>query len=468
MTAEVAIMNLQAVALAADSAITASMGSNQKIFSSANKLFALSEFAPIGVLVYGNAGFMSIPWETIVKEYRCFLGAKTFAELHEYATDFCMFLSGEIGSHLSEEIQLDYAGGLAKQIFEEMNHEIHRRMEMRLPLAIQDNSQFEMDEVRRLEDELTVEIVNEYHSRAKLSSIIEGAPDGFQNAVRDKMRERFKAARESEFSQKRLRRGLPLKLNYIALKAVVGFFDEVTGYPSSGQTSGVVIAGFGDRDIFPALSELSIEGMVLNALKLQHGRKIILAPNDPSRIMAFAQTDMVRQFMEGIAPNYIRYLHNSVISHLRTYTEELLDTLHKYLELDTERLRSELGKYFPKMADSFVEYVNLLGAKHFSQPIMSVVAMLPKEQLAEMAESLVSLTALKRRVSSQEETVGGPTDVAVITKGDGLIWIKRKHYFAPELNPSYFERSSYRREQHAKVVTRVEDGRNAKDEASLG
>jgi len=210
MTAEVAIMNLQAVALAADSAITASMGSNKKIFSSANKLFALSEFAPIGILVYGNASFMSIPWETIVKEYRCFLGAKTFAELHEYATDFCGFLSGEIGYHLSEETQLNYAASLGKRIFEEINHEIHRRMEMRLPQAIQDSSQFEMDEVRRLEDELTVEVVNEYHSRAKQSNVIEGSPDDFQKTVRDKMGARFKAARESEFSQKRLRRGLPL------------------------------------------------------------------------------------------------------------------------------------------------------------------------------------------------------------------------------------------------------------------
>ena len=50
----------------------------------------------------------------------------------------------------------------------------------------------------------------------------------------------------------------------------------------------------------------------------------------------------------------------------------------------------------------------------------------------------VSLTALKRRVSLEEETVGGPIDVAVVvSKGDGLIWIRRKHYFDPALNQSY-------------------------------
>ena len=39
-----------------------------------------------------------------------------------------------------------------------------------------------------------------------------------------------------------------------------------------------------------------------------------------------------------------------------------------------------------------------------------------------------------------DETVGGPVDVAVISKGDGFIWIRRKHYFDPALNTRYFDR----------------------------
>jgi hypothetical protein len=66
------------------------------------------------------------------------------------------------------------------------------------------------------------------------------------------------------------------------------------------------------------------------------------------------------------------------------------------------------------------------------------VANLPKEELAGMAESLVSLTSFKRRVSHDPETVGGPIDVAVISKGDGFIWIKEKHYFDLALNHQFF------------------------------
>lgn len=64
-----------------------------------------------------------------------------------------------------------------------------------------------------------------------------------------------------------------------------------------------------------------------------------------------------------------------------------------------------------------------------------------------MAESLVNLTAFKRRMTSVEaDTVALPIDVAVISKGDGFIWIKRKHYFEQTLNP-YFFANYYRKDE---------------------
>jgi len=39
------------------------------------------------------------------------------------------------------------------------------------------------------------------------------------------------------------------------------------------------------------------------------------------------------------------------------------------------------------------------------------------------------MRSLKRHVSDDFESVGGPVDVAVISKNEGMIWIKRKHYF---------------------------------------
>src|SRR5437867_1130890 len=84
MTAEVAVMNRIGIALAADSAVTIGRAAD-KIYTSVDKLFQLSSTGPVGVMVYGNASFMSLPWETIVKSFRSKLGSQRFDTLEEYA-----------------------------------------------------------------------------------------------------------------------------------------------------------------------------------------------------------------------------------------------------------------------------------------------------------------------------------------------------------------------------------------------
>jgi len=62
-----------------------------------------------------------------------------------------------------------------------------------------------------------------------------------------------------------------------------------------------------------------------------------------------------------------------------------------------------------------------------------MIALMPKVELIELAEALVSITAIERKATSDEGTVGGPVDVAFISKHEGFVWIKRKHYFKPDL-----------------------------------
>ena len=54
---------------------------------------------------------------------------------------------------------------------------------------------------------------------------------------------------------------------------------------------------------------------------------------------------------------------------------------------------------------------------------------LTKERLAEMAETLVNLTALKREASYDLNTVGGDIDVVLISKFENITWLKKEKYF---------------------------------------
>jgi hypothetical protein len=100
--------------------------------------------------------------------------------------------------------------------------------------------------------------------------------------------------------------------------------------------------------------------------------------------------------------------------------------------------RKKFGDDAHELLKGFLEQLKTHKSQEHVNPILDMVQVLPKDELAEMAEALVNLTAFKRRMTDELETVGGPVDVAVISKGDGLVWVKRKHYFKPELNQHFF------------------------------
>jgi hypothetical protein len=104
MTAEVAILNKAAVALAADSKVTIGSGGNEKTYDSVNKIFTLSKRHPVGVMVYGNADFMGYPWETVIKLYRHTVLDRSHPTVTNWAKSFQRFLRG-FGSIRKQEIQ---------------------------------------------------------------------------------------------------------------------------------------------------------------------------------------------------------------------------------------------------------------------------------------------------------------------------------------------------------------------------
>ena len=118
MTAEIAVLNRTAVALAADSASTSLQTSGlSKIFNTADKLFHLDGLRPIGVMVYGNSHFMGVPWETIIKKYRT-SAPQAYDTLAEAAEGFLGFLaSSELMSdaHIAQFIEL-HIGDLVRDI----------------------------------------------------------------------------------------------------------------------------------------------------------------------------------------------------------------------------------------------------------------------------------------------------------------------------------------------------------------
>lgn len=60
---------------------------------------------------------------------------------------------------------------------------------------------------------------------------------------------------------------------------------------------------------------------------------------------------------------------------------------------------------------------------------------MPLQDGINLAEFLVNVTIMYSRYTAGAPTVGGPVEIAAITKHEKFKWIKRKHYYPPELNP---------------------------------
>lgn len=63
-----------------------------------------------------------------------------------------------------------------------------------------------------------------------------------------------------------------------------------------------------------------------------------------------------------------------------------------------------------------------------------VWAPMPIQDAIDLAHFLVSTAIAFARFRPGAETIGGPIEIAAITKHEGFKWVKRKHYFGIELN----------------------------------
>lgn len=416
MTAEVMICNKLAVALAADSAVTIGEGESGKIYNSVNKLFTLSKHRPVGIMVFSNADYMGVPLETVIKMYRERLGPKPYANLREYASDFTKYLGSKL---FASDAQQD----------QNVSRTWHVVCE-----SIDDGIRQSIDEEFNLRGECPTkrfkEIVAEV-SEAHLARLEKCAVSpGFEGKVPAGIVKRYKAQFDQAKTSAQVQ---PHNLSVLRMwKKIAGL--AITREHGYSTYSGIVVAGFGEEDVFPQFVCSEQHGIIADCHKFRVAVDDGISHTMTSIIRPFAQAEMVHRFMDGVDRSYLLYLDGAMRDALRGLAKGIIDVHVKADDAEKKKIREEVEKVIASQVKELQANATQWRRTRFVDPILNAVDVLPKDELASLAEALVDLTSIKRRVSTERETVGGPIDVAVISKGDGFIWIKRKHYFEPELN----------------------------------
>lgn len=415
MTAQIAIMNRVGVALAADSAVSVRpIGfGDRKVYSSTDKLFLLSDAEPLGVMINGRGEYHGMPVETLIKGFRDSSKPASCGTVLEYAHRFFDYLNEEIGG--SADGARDFASGIALS---------------RLQYIV---DQFEeMIEGKRVRGE-----------RIPVDELL-----GF---CRSQIAEGVQAARMRAPVEGIDESSLPHGIDEIAAYAVerlLGDGGQSVAAPlaelvrllmmrqiSSGPSARFVFAGFGTNQRFPAIVAAQCDGPLVDKHKVRITDQDEVSDVRPALIKPFAQAEMVNRLIDGVDESYSDFLAGVLDKALERYADHAIGKVSK--RRPSAAVRSELAA----LREHFVAEI-LTGAAKFRSDtyrsaLIESIQFMPKSDLAALARSLVNLQSIS-------ETVGGPIDVALISKHDGFVWIKRKHYFDPEINSRFFVKQASR------------------------
>ncbi|MEQ8924293.1 MAG: hypothetical protein RLO81_00685 [Fulvivirga sp.] len=426
MTAIIGVLNKSAVAIAADSAVSVGSGRKQKVYNYANKIFNLNPGKPIAIMVFNNADLLGIPWETVIKEYRESVASCRTVDL--YKKKFLKYLITFLKKYadFDEKQTIQEITVHALQIIED---DLKRLEDYENGI---DWKSLNIDQTLELYKDSLIGILKNHIGMLKKSEYL----DGFDNSDIQKLSEEHKNQISTIansfleiYSLEKNKQILKLIHELVMQSCVKDVFIE--------SWTGLAFSGFGDEEIFPAMHSSKVGGMLNGKLRMKQDESSSIIDNDNnSAIIPFAQTDIIQTFIEGIDP-FVKHSIPAMFYHsLEEFRDAVLEGIDK--SNDSEKsMEKALNRSIKEVVNYLVEELEDLRYENHIGPMLNTIATLSKEDMAEMAESLINLTYLKRRVTFDQESVGGPVDVAVITKGDGFIWIKRKHYFKPELNLQY-------------------------------
>lgn len=394
MTAEILLMNHNAVVLAADSAATL----DKKVFLT-DKIFRISETQPIGLMMYNNINIARVSVDQIAKTFRNKFGKRSFATIEECAKTFIDFLEHHYLSRLTDEDSqlftkrmFDFAIKIAvsepnnsDRTFETIIVEASKRNKIKDLLRKCENLKVEVEK-QDLVEKMSVQYLAGF--RHSVHAILQEIAD--TNGI---------------------------KISNSTAKSISDLLISwITHKTRTRHHTGLVFCGYGEDEIHPSYTQITVDGSQRDSIRWWEQTSESISLNNRSAVNAFGQTGSVVQLITGMSSGVLEEIERNFGNMHQANQLVVKD------ENGTEVGLSNLNEVFRKArAKMFKEYTDNL-------------APMPKEELAVVAQAAIDLSSITKKMENDVDSVGGPTDVAIITKCDGFIWKKRKHYFDYEFN----------------------------------
>ena len=427
MTSVVGILNKRGVAIAADSAVTRQRSKDGeravKCTKNGNKMVRLCDAVPVAVMITGNADYLTTPWDVIVRRYRQKRGQVAHLTVEDAVHDFFTFIQSE--PVFWGEVCDGYLAALIGHVFKEIVGQMNEENERKENGSLQRPAAF-------------VRSFRRFAASMRKESERRGICPQFQDYDLDCFREVSREVFDSFMEQ------------HDAVNR--GFFDE-DAFPGhildeirpdleetvwmalrtrseDGPSAGLIFAGFGREQRFPSLVAVNVcEGYDRHVNYHIRPEDIVCISDDrPVAICPFAQKDVIKSVLRGLHAEWSEPVVDDFCELLSPYFGGVFSPLFDddspglafnelLSEVKVEDLKSKLCRDGIRMLDK--------NQRAWEKTLEDS----DLESMASLADSLIDLTGFHRILTFSQEGVGGPVDVAVISKNDGFTFLRRKSWY---------------------------------------
>jgi hypothetical protein len=410
MTSEIAVFNQKAVALAADSAVTLVDGGLVAVRNDQRKLFNLIEGRPIGLMFFGVADVMGHPWDQLIEHYQTKVKPANLAHVTDYAASFLGSLDN-LEEFFPRARQKDEYRRLLASVF---------RYVFQFAQYLRDSGEGDMAQAADavLLDAAIERVWRTYQMREDGSPRGDLAcfPKDFGKRIAAEYGQTIEETIAYGFSPFNLGKQSQQRLRDIAIYCVVKdlFLEDVTG---------LVFSGYGSEDRYPVVVTCYMSAIVGGIAK--RGSPVVDAIDSEirSRIRVFADSEVTNAFIRGIDFNLERRLYGGFRVMLAGLVDQIVEAMPTQDANARESVRGRFQRDFvPKYFDAFHRMIADYQQQAFINPILRVLEIAAKNELAETARDLVGLNVFKKRITAQKQTVGGAIDVAIISREAGFQW----------------------------------------------
>ena len=472
MTSQIALLNGAGVAVASDSAATV----GQLTYPSANKVYQLAGRQPVGFMSCGLASYRGISIDNVFGQFREYLAGKhgqnkELDKLSDYVGEFKLFLYNfSPASPDSTEATKDPKVATEYER-DALEYELRKMMELWFP-SLRAHVMYRRMMGRGISS-LDVNWYQQVIHREDMLGAAVGIGDigevilkglrpeieEHHSEILDRLdREKWQVTKRS-MSQKYAKivnpfidelvkvKGLPKSIITPKLRDIIYHHLDSKSIRHPTEVS---IFGFGKKEDLPSLITLRVGAWRPDKDCTDIGQNNAISSSkdhwSPQEgtdgitrswafVCTFAQTEEADAVLDGLHWNVMSNLLTdySDWGFLRTLQRPLFNikgigeaTRNKIID----ELRSERAKKHIKR-----ELKNNIDACNRRNRFCRIVSNLPMDELAEFSETLIHLESAIAYYTREVRSVGGPIDVATITKEDGFIWVKSKQIVDYRLNP---------------------------------